>query len=58
MSGFRFQELSQAAEMGDTEEGYRHIKVKAKGPKGESKWLRFTPEEFDEILNLVQDDED
>lgn len=58
MSGFRFQELSQAAEMGDTEEGYRFISVKARGPKGESKWLRFTPEEFDGILDLVQGDED
>lgn len=48
---FVFAELSNALEPGEM------VKIKASGPYGESKWLTISPEKFDQILDLFQDED-
>jgi len=48
---FVFAQLSQAA----SEDGEK-VRIKAVGTNGESKWVLVSPQKFEQILDLFQDE--
>lgn len=50
---YEVKELREAAKPGNDPD-WDCIRIKARGPMGDSKWLRVTPEEFERIIDVFR----